>query len=314
MASTVDLARYHGIFPPILTPLMPYGALDLDSLVRLTRWLIDEGVHGIWACGTNGEFPCFDAAERERIVATCVRGAAGRVPVIANIADCSTALAIEHGRRALAAGADALAATPPYYYACSQEELLDLFRGLRAALDAPMFIYNIPSTVKVRLEVPTIVTLASEGTVVGIKDSQGDADFTRALILALAAAETDLRILLGTRSLIDVGMLLGAHGAIPGISNIVPRACVETYEAATRGDWQTAARLQAHVIRANNTIKTSRGAAAAQGMGGMKAALKAMHVIEHSTLCAPLHSPSHEEEAHIASIARGLSLLEPVAA
>src|SRR5687767_2562897 len=113
MADAQDLTRYHGIFPPILTPLMPYGALDEDSLVRLTRWLMDEGVHGIWACGTNGEFPCFSAEERERVVAACVKGAAGRVPVIANAADCSTTLAIDHGRRALAAGADALAMTPP---------------------------------------------------------------------------------------------------------------------------------------------------------------------------------------------------------
>ena len=60
-----DAAQLHGIIPPILTPIGPDGRPDLHSLGRLTRWLILQGVHGIWACGTTGEFPCVDAAERE---------------------------------------------------------------------------------------------------------------------------------------------------------------------------------------------------------------------------------------------------------
>ena len=304
-----DMTRFKGILPPIVTPLMPYGALDLDSLTRLARWLIDEGVHGIWACGTNGEFPCFTAEEREHIVATCVHAAAGRVPVIANVADNATPLVIEHGRRALAAGADALAVTPPYYYADSQDELLALFREVRAALDAPLFIYNIPATVKVRLEVPGIVQLAVEGTVAGIKDSQGDMDFLRSLVLALRRAETELRLLPGTRSLIDVAMLVGAHGAIPAISNAVPRACVATYEAAARGDWAAAAQAQAFAIQANDTFKTATGSPAARGMGGIKAALKALGIIEHATLRSPLHSPTLHEEEQVAQAVHALGLL-----
>lgn len=311
--ASIDAARFAGIIPPIVTPLCPDGSLDEPSLSRLTRWLIQEGVHGIWACGTNGEFPCFDAAERERIVATCVTAAAGLVPVIACIADCSTRLTIEHGRRALRAGAVAVAVTPPYYYANSQDELLEHFRAVRQAVDAPLFIYNIPSTVKVKVEVPTIVTLAAEGTVVGIKDSQNDIDFARSMIMAVQQRGAPLRVLLGTRSLIDAGMLVGAHGAIPGIANVVPRACVETYDAALRGDWVAAASAQARAIAANQLVKTATGSVAAAGMGGIKAALKAMGVIEHATLAMPLHTPTLLEESRVSAIARELGLLAPVA-
>jgi 4-hydroxy-tetrahydrodipicolinate synthase len=275
--------------------------------------MVAEGVHGIWACGTNGEFPCFTADQREQVIATCVQAAAGRVPVVANIADCSTPLTIEHGRRAVRAGAAAVAVTPPYYYANSQDELLTHFRLVRAAVDLPLFIYNIPSTVKVKVEVDTVVQLAQEETAAGIKDSQGDMDFVRSLVYALEQRGAALRILLGTRSLIDVGLLIGAHGAIPGIGNVVPRACVEVYEAAQAGDWVAAGRAQAKVHAANRLVKTARGSAAAAGMGGMKAALKAMGIIAHSTCAAPLHSPTPEEEAQIAATARDLGLLTPVA-
>ncbi|MGH2368123.1 MAG: dihydrodipicolinate synthase family protein, partial [Chloroflexota bacterium] len=78
-----EAAQFHGIIPPILTPIAPDGQVDLTSLARLANWLIHQGVHGIWACGTTGEFPCFDADEREHVIGTCVETAAERVAVIA---------------------------------------------------------------------------------------------------------------------------------------------------------------------------------------------------------------------------------------
>jgi 4-hydroxy-tetrahydrodipicolinate synthase len=304
----MDVAQYRGIIPPILTPVQPDGQVDLLSLTRLTNWLIREGVHGIWACGTTGEFPCFDADERENVVGTCAEAAMGRVPLVANISDCSTRLAIEHGLRALRAGADAVALTPPYYYSNTQEELLTHYRVVRDAVDAPLFVYNIPSTVKVKVEVESIVTLAAEGTVVGIKDSQNDLDFARTLSMAANERGVPLRLFLGTRSLIDAALLVGAHGCIPGIANVVPRACLDAYEAAARGDFPVALRAQQRVVDALAITRVVRGSAPAAGMGGMKAALKAMGVIATSNVALPLASPTDEDEVRIAGIARNLGL------
>ena len=306
--SAMDVAQYRGIIPPILTTVQPDGQVDLLSLTRLTNWLIREGVHGIWACGTTGEFPCFDADERENVVGTCAEAAMGRVPLVANISDCSTRLAIEHGLRALRAGADAVALTPPYYYSNTQEELLTHYRVVRDAVDAPLFVYNIPSTVKVKVEVESIVTLAAEGTVVGIKDSQNDLDFARTLSMAANERGVPLRLFLGTRSLIDAALLVGAHGCIPGIANVVPRACLDAYEAAARGDFPVALRAQQRVVDALAITRVVRGSAQAAGMGGMKAALKAMGVIASSNVALPLASPTEEDEARITGIARNLGL------
>jgi 4-hydroxy-tetrahydrodipicolinate synthase len=306
--SALEVSQYRGIIPPILTPVQPDGQVDLLSLTRLTNWLIREGVHGIWACGTTGEFPCFDADERENVVGTCAEAAMGRVPIVANISDCSTRLAIEHGLRAMRAGADAVALTPPYYYSNSQDELLAHFRGVRNAVDAPLFVYNIPSTVKVKVEVETIVTLAAEETVVGIKDSQNDLDFARTLFLEANQRGVPLRLFLGTRSLIDAALLVGAHGCIPGIANVVPKACVEAYEAAARGDFPVAFEAQQRVVDALAITRVIKASAPAAGMGGMKAALKAMGVIANAYVAAPLRSPGPEEEARIAVLARNLGL------
>ena len=38
-----------GVMVPILTPLTPDGSVDAGSLRRLVDYLLDNGVHGIWA-------------------------------------------------------------------------------------------------------------------------------------------------------------------------------------------------------------------------------------------------------------------------
>lgn len=307
--------QYYGIIPPILTPFEPNGQVDLRSLHRLTRWVLLEGVHGIWACGTTGEFACIDADERENVVGTCVEAVNGKVPVVANVSDCSLRLTLDHAERALRAGADAIAATPPYYYLNSQDELLTYYRQIREAADAPLFVYNIPSTVKVKVEIETIVTLAAEGTVIGIKDSQNDLVFARNLTLAAEERGAPLRVFLGSRTLDDAMKVKGVHGVIPGVANVAPKACVEAYDAAVNGDWQGAAEAQRVVDGALGLFQMMEtGSNHSKMFGGMKAALKAMGVIANSTLAAPLRTPTPEEEERIAEKARELNLRQPVPA
>lgn len=235
-----QLEQFCGIFPPILTPLTEEEDVDHPSLKRLVTYLVSEGVNGIWATGTTGEFPMFSQAERAAIVQTVVDAAGGRVPVIVGIGDASTRLAIEHGRAPARAGADAIALTPPYYYLNSQDELLEHYRAVHRAVDLPLLVYNIPQTVKTKLDVATVLTLAREGTVVGIKDSQNDLDWFRQLMTAVSDQGLAFRGFLGTRILIDAGLIAGANGAIPGISNVGAADCVGAWESAKRSEWHAA--------------------------------------------------------------------------
>jgi 4-hydroxy-tetrahydrodipicolinate synthase len=295
----MDLSSLHGIVPPSLTPLNDDETVDQRSLAALLDYLIAEGVHGLWICGTTGEFACLAGAQRAAAIRTAVQTAAGRVPVVANVGDGSTALAIANARAAAEAGADALALTPPYYYSNNQAELLDHFRALRAAVDLPLLVYNIPQTVKVKLDVGTMATLANEGTVVGLKDSQNDLDWFRSVVVATRERRPDLRGFLGTRALIDAAVLIGGVGSIPGISNIYPRWCARCHEAAARGDWAEAARYQELVMAGSGVTAVGPGSPTAQSLGGMKAILQAEGIIASRRLCAPLHTLSDAEAERV---------------
>ena len=302
-----DVTRMRGIIPPSLTPLNPDHTVDGASTRRLTRYLIDSGVHGIWALGTTGEFTSLSESQRLIGLEAAVEGAAGRVPVIANVSDCSTELTIQHARNAAAAGADAVAATPPYYYANSMNELLEHFRAIRAAVDLPLFAYSIPQTVKVKFELETAVRLAEEGTCVGIKDSQNDLVWFRSLARAVRASAPHFRLFIGTDALIDCTVAVGGHAAIPGISNVAPRECVAAIEAAERGDPAGAARAQEAVFEYQSLFGVVKGASLFGGaFAAQKAALVRWGVIAHPTVSGPFRSLTPDEEREIDELLRKL--------
>jgi 4-hydroxy-tetrahydrodipicolinate synthase len=207
-----------------------------------------------------------------------------------------------------------VAATPPYYYLNSQDELLAHYRRIREEIDAPLFVYNIPSTCKVKVEIETIVSLAAEGTVIGTKDSQSDLVFARQLAKAAEDRGAPLRLLLGIRTIPDAMKVLGVHGVITGLANVAPHACVEAYEAAKRGDWAAADEAQRVIDDAAQLTKVAAGSNHSASFGGMKAALTAMGVIADATVAAPLRTPSPEEQERIAALTRDLKLRMPVAA
>jgi 4-hydroxy-tetrahydrodipicolinate synthase len=309
------MTRFHGIVCPMLTPLNRDETVDQASLRRLIDFLVDGGVHGIWVMGTTGEFALLPESERARAVALTVEHVAGRVPTIANVGDSSTALALRHARHAVEAGADALACTPPHYYRHSMDEVIGHYRALKAAFpEQPLFIYNIPQTVKVRMTLDATLQLAREGTASGIKDSQNDLQWFRTLAAAIhtEGRESEFRLFLGTRTLIDVGVLAGAHGAIPANSNVVPRACVLAYESAVAGDWAAARSAQALATRYDNLAEIARGGSAnAATLSSLKHVLRSWGIIDDPTVARPSRSLSPDEVAELHRRLQALPRIPP---
>lgn len=75
--------RWNGVIPPLCTPLTPEGDVDLASLERLCGFLLDAGVHGLFAGGSTGEIGQLTDSARATVIRTVVAVAAGQVPVLA---------------------------------------------------------------------------------------------------------------------------------------------------------------------------------------------------------------------------------------
>ena len=298
-----DIAQLHGIIPPMCTPLTDAGEVDLPSVHTLVEHLIGGGVHGIFALGSTGEFASLTGRQRQKLLGATVAAVGGRVPVLAGILDTSTARCIENGLAAKAAGVDAVVLAPSFYFRPSQAELLDLFRAVRTAVGLPLIAYDVPSAVNTKLECDTVVRLAAEGTISGLKDSSGATEGFRRVLLATRGLS--FRAFTGSELIIDACLYMGAAGSVPGLGNVFPAEYVQLYNLARAGDWAGAAAIQERLLACFYELITQGDpafSASSSALGGFKTGLKLRGAIRSTRMGAPLHSFGPAEEARVAEV------------
>ncbi|MFB7916380.1 dihydrodipicolinate synthase family protein [Streptomyces sp. NPDC056061] len=290
-------APLRGVVPPVCTPLDPRGEVDTASLARLVEHLVDGGVHGLFALGSTGEVAYLTDEQRATTLRTVVEVAAGRVPVLAGVIDTSTARVIDHARSAAALGADALVATAPFYTRTHAEEIAGHFRRLRAAVDLPLFAYDIPVAVHSKLSAELVRELAADGTLAGLKDSSGDEGGLRRLLVELggrdgreAGPAPRFSVLTGSELTVDAALLAGVDGVVPGIGNVDPAGYVRLYDAARAGDWALAAHEQERLVELFGMVDVGPEAdmgRSSSALGSFKAALRLLGVIECGDTARP---------------------------
>lgn len=302
--------RIRGNVAPIMTPLTPDEMVDTTSLRRHVNYLIDNGVHGIWAAGTNGEFPALTNEKRLRLIETIINEVAGRVPVIGNISAAGTQLAVNLGQSVRDMGLDGVAATPPYYFSCDQDELLTHYRYIKERVGLPLWIYNMPLNVKTVVEPATIAQLASEGSVVGVKDSSGNGELLGQLNVLCEQGGIDLYRFLGTQSRITAARAVGGHGVIAGISNLAPAIVSGAWEAGESGDMERAREYDAKLLAASRFQRLAKGGGIqTSAISGIKHALKVMGVLDYDTVSRPLRPLTDEEKHPIPAMLKELGLM-----
>ena len=228
----------HGIIPAMVTPFRPDESLDLDALRRLTRHLIEGGVHGLFPTGSQGEFYALTPGERQRIWETVVEETQGRIPVYAGTGAITTTEVIALNRIAERAGASAVSVITPYFISPTQEELYHHYMAIADATALPVILYSNPGrTGGLNLSAALVSRLAQHPNIVGIKDSSGDLSLTMAY---LAATNEAFTVLLGRDTLILAGLIHGAKGSITATANAAPKLVVAIYEAFLQGNLEAA--------------------------------------------------------------------------
>lgn len=281
--------RFRGVIPPVVTPDTPDHELDVPSFERLINYMIDGGVDGLFFLGSSGEVVFSTDERRDQIVREAVRIVAGRVPVLVGIIDTETERMLEHGRRALALGADALVATCPFYALQGMTEVEEHFRILHEELDAPIFAYDIPVCVHTKLPWKLLAKLGAEGVLAGVKDSSGDDVSFRYLVQENEKNGHPLTLLTGHEIVVDGAYLGGADGSVPGLANVIPVPYVEQWKAAEAGDWARVKELQDQINEVSHIFDVTSGVQGyAGGVGAFKCALNLMGVFDSSQMPRPV--------------------------
>ncbi|MBP2562192.1 4-hydroxy-tetrahydrodipicolinate synthase [Neorhizobium galegae] len=294
---------FSGVVPPLATPLTNSGDLDLDSTTRLIEFMIDAGVHGLFMLGTSGEAVFHDAAARVRLLEHAVKINDGRLPVFAGVIDTATDRVVGHAAVAKAIGVNAVVATAPFYAHTHPVEIADHYRYIREKADIPVLAYDIPFCTQVKLRPQTIVQLAQEGTIIGLKDSSGDERDFRKILLALAD-HPDFSAFTGSELVVDGALSMGAHGVVPGLGNIDPAGYVRLWNAVQRGDLAGARREQERlcVLFDITGVAMGRIGLSAALSGATKTALRERGVISTNMVARPQQLLNSDETQKVRQI------------
>lgn len=289
-----------GVVPPLCTPLTKDFEVDVASLERLVDTLLAGGVNGVFALGSTGEVAFLPDRLRRTVIETVVGRVAGRVPVLAGVIDTTTLRMLEHAREAAALGADAIVATGPFYARTHPAEIERHFRFLGERVDLPLYAYDVPVSVHSKLDPAMLCRLAAEGLLAGVKDSSGDADGMRRLLLARReqGLGAEFAVMTGSELTVDAAVQIGADGSVPGLGNVDPAGYARLFAHARAGDWAAAREEQERLVALYGIVdvvdpaRMGRGSAA---MGAFKAALHLLGVID-CAVTAPPQLPLNDAE------------------
>jgi 4-hydroxy-tetrahydrodipicolinate synthase len=292
---------FGGIVPPVCTPLTEDQEVDTASLARLLTFLLEGGVHGVFVLGSTSESVYLTPRQRATVCEVAVHTVGGQVPVLAGVIDLSTAPSLEHARAARRAGVDALVLTAPFYFGVNRDEIIRHYRTVHDQIGLPIFAYDLPSAVHVKLERSVILDLARDGVLAGVKDSSGDDANFRGLVLD-ARERPGFATFTGSELVVDAVLLWGASGSVPGLGNVDPAGYVRIYAAARTGDWETARREQERLYQLFSIVYAGtpgRVGPTASALGGFKSALQLRGIIATNVVTPPLTRFNAEEVARV---------------
>ncbi|WP_239253947.1 4-hydroxy-tetrahydrodipicolinate synthase [Listeria ilorinensis] len=235
------------VITAMVTPFHPEKNCVCKKRVhRLVNHLIENGSDALVVAGTTGESPTLSHDEKMKLFRLVVEANQGRAKIIAGTGSNSTADTISFTKEVgEMAGIDAVLVVTPYYNKPSQTGIQAHFEAVAEASPLPVIIYNIPGRTGVNITPETIVTLAQNENIIGVKESSGNLENITKIIHQTA---DDFLVYSGDDSLTLPILAVGGHGVISVTSHVAGNEMQEMIQSFCRGDVEKAARIHQELL------------------------------------------------------------------
>ena len=225
-----------GVIVPIITVIDEEEKINEAAMRAQVDYVINGGLHGILAFGSNGEFYQIEEEEMERGFKIMVDQAAGRVPVYFGIGAINTKKCVRLAKMAVANGAAGISILQPMFLKPNFNELFLHFKTIAEAVpEIPVLLYNNPGRVGYTLSADLVEKLAHEvKNIVGMKDTSGDITQTEEFIRR--NADVGFKVFGGKDTLLYASLCIGAVGGVCTAGNFMPELIVDIYNKYVAGD------------------------------------------------------------------------------
>jgi N-acetylneuraminate lyase len=191
------------------------GSLNLSLIPHLVEKLIEDGLTGVFVCGTNGEGPNLTIEERMKVAEAYITAVNKRMRVFVHVGHSSIAESKKLARHAVEVGADAISSVAAFYFKpTSVQNLVESMAEIASAAPGlPFYYYHIPSLTGVGMDMVEFLR-KGEGAIpnlAGIKYTSATINEYQAC-LNYKGGKFD--ILYGYDELLLSALAVGAKGAI----------------------------------------------------------------------------------------------------
>ena len=245
--------RITGIINPIVMPFTEEGEPDIDLLLTFADDSITAGCSALFIMGSAGQGPTLTYEERQAGADKVIRHVKGKIPVVVHVGTTDLRSTAQLAVAARESGADGIGVIPPYYYSDHPPAEVDLhFKGVAAACDLPMWVYNNEKYSGINITPPWLARLASEiPSITGVKLAYASLGQIAAY---LRLAPERVAMYAGTTLDLIPMAQFGVQGAINPPSTLFPELSVAMWNAIQAGDWNRAHELYGILVPANTTV------------------------------------------------------------
>lgn len=250
MKGVINLTKYdelrdkiRGVVVVMTTPFKSNYEIDENGLRKLTRYLIDNGVktdYGVLVpAGSTGECPMLTNEERKRIFEIVKDEAKNDVPILGGCNHTDTRMVIKLVNYAEEVGLDGVMISPPYYWKPCEVTILTHYKAIAKETKMGIMVYNNWFASQLDIPVDTMVKLVKEvPQIVALKDNSIIISKLARMIKVLG---DKIAIVNGSGEPHEpYAALMGAKGYVTGEACLIPKTCLEIYEAELKGDYKKA--------------------------------------------------------------------------
>jgi N-acetylneuraminate lyase len=235
-----EVKRMQGVVSPLFTPYDHEGNVDLEMLLNIAEFQIQEGINGFFLTGSTGEGLLLSERERLSIYEHIAGEFADRVTIIAHVGHSSTDVACRLAIGAADAGCHWISSVAPVNYRPTFEGALLHYKKISSATDLPFMVYSIGGIIHPRRDAEWF----NLTNVCGIKFTGSDLNSVQQLARFV---DRPIALMNGFDEQLVASLTMGFNGGIGTTYNFAPRLYRELYDSFHSGDIHHAMELQRQI-------------------------------------------------------------------
>jgi len=300
-----------GLSPAPVTAFKKDGSLDIESNVRIAKWLASfDDVKSLVILGHAGEGTFLTTDERLELIRAY--SDAVDIPIIAGITGEGTKVAAEEAKRSLDAGATGALVYPNHgwlRFGYQKGAPQDRYKAIYEEGGLQTILFQYPDATKATYDLDTQLDIAAQPGCVATKNGVRNMKRWYVEIPELKKAQPDLQIL----SCHDEWLLptmFDVDGLLVGYGNIAPELLIALIKAGKAQDYPTARKVFEQLLPVTRAVY-HRGSHM-EGTVALKIGLRYRGLLDNATIREPLKDlgSAAEREIEAAFDAAGIGRID----